>query len=522
MYLTYYNLEEMPFQINTDPKFIWLGKTHREALAFLKYGALFKKGSVLITGDLGTGKTTLVNVLLEHFDKNIITAYIANPIMEAPDFLNCIGNEFNIEMKFGDKEDFLVHLSRFLNKCDSENKKVILIIDEAHRLSQELLDLMQCLSDKKWQEKGLLNIVFVGQDEFIDIISDKKNLDLKQNITTNFHINPLKRSEISEYILYRLNIAGSVKSIFTAGAIDEIFSFSKGYPRLINIMCDHALLAGHAKGVNTIDRETIKECADELHLWAEKIDDRKRPDTLNTSKNGVPEAHLNNSSRKVGVIGVLVLALIILGFLYYHDKFGGNSSKTMRYFRKGLNGQTELTSKDTLQIRNSDKNIIPVSQNSKNSLEMISELQRKKPNATRSIATLNPMSEEKSVDDKSTASIHVQKKKLNGSEDKIRHRLYIIYLHYSNEEHKKLMDAIAVSFKKKGFRVLGIEKVNYQNSDIRYFHSEDRAGALILKKYLTQFIIPYNNLKNTNIKIKNLNQKYPNAKKGAIEIWLNF
>ena len=488
----------------------------------MKYAVRYNRGCVLITGDFGTGKTTFVNALIKSFDKDIITAVLANPIMEKLDFFYSIGKEFNVDKKFGSKEDFLIHFSHFLNKCDSQNKKVILIIDEAHKLGQENLELIQLLLNIKRQDKELLKIVFVGQNEFMDIISIKKNLTLKENITINLNINPLKRSEICEYILYRLNIAGSAKSIFTAGAIDEIFSFSKGYPRLINIMCDHALLAGYAKGVNTIDRETIKECADELHIWAEKIDDRNRPYTSNTSKNGVSEAPLNNSSRKVGVIGVLVFALIILGFLYYHDKFGERSRKTMRYFRAGLNGASKLTSKDILQIRDPNKNINPVGQNSKNFLETISELQQKKPNVTRSTATLKPMSEETSVDDKSTVSIHVNKKKLNGSEDKARHRLYIIYLHYSNEEHKRLMDAIAVSFKKKGFRVLGIEKVNYQNSDIRYFHSEDRAGALILKKHLTQFIIPYDNLKNTNIKIKNLNQKYPNAKKGLIEIWLNF
>lgn len=522
MYLSHYNLTEMPFQIGTDLKFVWLGKTHQEALAFLKYGALYKKGFVLITGDLGTGKTTLVNVLLDHCDKDIITAYVANPVMEEADFLSCIGNEFAIDMKFGDKEDSLKHLSRFLTRCNSENKKVILIIDEAHRMGQELLDSLQLLSNIKQQDKELLNIIFVGQDEFVDIISHKKNLDLKQKITTNFHINPLKQTEISEYILHRLNIAGGVKNIFTAGAIDEIYLFSKGYPRLINIMCDHALLAGHAKCVNAIHRETIKECADELHIWAEKIDDRNRPDTSNTSKNGGPEAPLNNSSRKFGVIEVLVLALIILGFLYCHNKFILHSSKTMRYFGEGLNGQTKLTSKDIFQIRALDKNINPVSRSSTYSLETISELQKKKPNITPSTATLNPLNEETPVDDKSTASIHVHKKKLSGSEDKTRRRLYTIYLHYSNEEHKKLMEAIAVSLKEKGFGVLGMEKVNYQNSDIRYFHSEDRAGALILKKHLAQFIIPYDNLKNTNIKIKNLNKKYPNAKKGLIEIWLTF
>ena len=522
MYLAHYNLNKMPFQINTDPKFVWLGETHQEALAFLKYGVLFNSGFVLITGDLGTGKTTLVNTLLERFDKDIITAKVANPIMEKLDFLYCIGNEFNIDIKCEVKEDFLTNFSRFLNKCNSENKKVILIIDEAHKLGQEHIDLVQLLSNIKWQDKELLNIVFVGQNEFVDIISNKKNLDLKQKITINFHINPLKQSEICEYILHRLAIAGSVKSIFTANAIGEIFSFSKGYPRLINIMCDHALLAGHVKGVNTIDAEIIKKCADELHLWVEKIDDRKKPATLNKLKHEISEEPPIKSSRKVKMISFSVLLLFIFGLLYYHGIFIEHLSKTKKYFRDSSNSQTKLTSKDIPQIRDSDKNINPVGQSTKNFHKTIFELQLKQPNVIKLANAVNPLNEERQVDYKATASNHAEETKFKGSKDRIQHFLYTIYLHYTNIENKELIEELAVLLKNKGFRVLGIENVDYQNNDIRYFHSDDRAGAFILKKHLTKFITHFGNLKNTNIKIKNLSQKYPNVQKGSFELWLNF
>ncbi len=522
MYLAHYNLTEMPFQIGTDPKFIWLGKTYQEALAFLKYGALYKKGFVLITGDLGTGKTTLVNVLLDHCDKDIITAYVANPVMEEPDFLYRIGNEFTIDMKFGDKEDFLKHLSRFLNMCNSENKKVILIIDEAHRMSQELLDSVQLLSNIKRQDKELLNIIFVGQDEFADIISHKKNLDLKQKITINFHINPLKRSEMSEYILHRLNIAGSVRNIFTAKAIGEIFSFSKGYPRLINIMCDHALLSGHVKGVNTIDAEIIKECVDELHLWTEKINDGKKSDTYNKLKHEVLEKSPSKPSKKVKMVIISVLALFFLGLLYHYDIFSEHPSSAERYFRESSNSPTLLTSIDIPQIKDSDKNISPVGHSIKNSRETIFNLQQKQPLIIRSATAVTPLHEKRRVDDKPTPSIHVKEAKLNGSKHGIQQCLYTIYLHYANIENRELMEELAISLKNKGFGVLGIEKVDYQNNDIRYFHRNDIDGAFILKKHLTQFITSYDKIKNTNIKIKNLSRKYPNAQKGSLELWLNF
>jgi hypothetical protein len=383
---------------------------------------------------------------------------------------------------------------------------------------------VQLLSNIKREDKELLNIVFVGQNEFIDIISNKKNLALKQKITINFHINPLRRSEICEYILHRLNVAGSIKSIFTASAIGAIFSFSKGHHRFINIMCDHALLAGFVKGVDRIDAEIIKECADELQLWTEKIDDdRKEQETLKKIKHDVArEPSIKFTGRIVKMIGFSVLALIIIIILYYPGKFGEHLSKDERYFRESSNGQTKLTSNDMPQIKDSDKTISPVGQDTKNSHETISELQQKQPDVTRLAPTQDSLNEERQGDHQPTTSIHVKETKLNGSEEGIQHGLYTIHLHYTSEENKELMEKLAILLKNKGFRVLGIAKVDYQNSDIRYFHKDDKAGAFIIKKHLTQFITPFPNLKNTNIKIKNLSKKYPNAQKGSVELWLNF
>jgi hypothetical protein len=174
------------------------------------------------------------------------------------------------------------------------------------------------------------------------------------------------------------------------------------------------------------------------------------------------------------------------------------------------------------QKKDSEKNISPVGQDTKNSHETISELPQKPPDATRLAPALNPLIEERQADYKSTTSIHVEKTKLNGSKDRIQHGQFTIYLHYTSDENKELMEKLAFSLKNEGFRVLGIAKVDYQNSDIRYFHSDDKAGAFIIKKHLTQFITPFPNLKNTNIKIKNLSKKYPNAQKGSVELWLNF
>ena len=286
MYLSHYNLKEKPFQISTDPKFIWFGEKHREALAVLEYGVIDNKGFLLITGDVGTGKTSLINALLKRLGNDFIVANITNPILEELDFFNIVADEFKINKLFINKADFLIHFSRFLNDCYSKKKKVILVIDEAHKLDQNLLEQIRLLSNIERQDTKLINIFFVGQNEFIDIISNQQNRALRQRISINYHLEPLKESDVKAYILHRLNVAGLGENIFNDHSIREIISLSNGYPRLINILCDHALLTGYVKGVKTIDEEIIRECANELFLKRENNDYPKNDPK--TTRGGIP------------------------------------------------------------------------------------------------------------------------------------------------------------------------------------------------------------------------------------------
>jgi len=517
MYRAHYSLKELPFQMNMDPKFIWFGERHKDILTVLKYAAVENEGFLLVTGDVGTGKTTLVNALLKCFDKNTVTANITNPSMEPRDFLDFVAHEFNIQIKSGGKRESLTVFRRFLNDCHSENKKVLLIIDEAHGLDQTLLNQIRRLSNIERQNKKLLNMVFVGQDAFVDLISKKKNRDLKQRITFSHHLNPLKGAEICEYIFHRLHVAGSVKSVFTASAIGEIHAVSKGCPRLVNMICDHALWAGYHKGVKKIDAKIIKECVDKLSLWNEKIDDGKAQENLETINQGsAKEPAINSFRRKFQYIAFATVSLMVLGLLYYPLKSGRHARDTEKY------GHSQSTSTDMPSIVDSNKEIGLVVRNTEKSRKTVSDLKQKESTATRLVSAGYPLNEEKQTDKMPTPPTYEKKVELNGSEDGIQRGMYIIYLHYSSEEKKELMEALAESLKNSGFGVLGIERVDYQKSDVRYFHKEDQPGALLLKNHLTQFIAPLINLKNTNIKIKNLSQKYPNARKGAIELWLNF
>lgn len=228
MYETFYNLKSKPFQITTDPKFLWLGEKHTEALATLKYGIMENKGFLLLTGDVGTGKTALINRLVQMIDVAAIVAKIPDPGLSSLDFFNFLAVEFKMDKTFDTKGGFLINLKKFLHDAYSSQKKVLLIIDEAQRLNYELLEQIRLLSNIELQNRKLINIFFVGQTEFKDTLIENKNRAVRQRIAVSYHIDPLSEAEANQYIKHRLKIAGATREIFRKDAIREISSFSSG------------------------------------------------------------------------------------------------------------------------------------------------------------------------------------------------------------------------------------------------------------------------------------------------------
>ncbi len=266
MYENHYNLKAMPFQITTDPRFLWLGEKHTEALATLKYGIMENKGFLLMIGDVGTGKTALINCLVKMIDVSAIVAKIPDPGLSSLDFFNFLAVELKMNKKFDSKGAFLIYLKKYLLKAHSLRKQVLLIIDEAQRLNHELLEQIRLLSNIELDNRKLINIFFVGQTEFSQMLLEERNRAVRQRITVSYHIEPLTETEVREYIKHRLKIAGTNKEIFSKDAVREIFLFSAGYPRLINIICDHALLTGYVSGLKSIDKKVIQECEKELRI----------------------------------------------------------------------------------------------------------------------------------------------------------------------------------------------------------------------------------------------------------------
>jgi len=285
MYLSHFGLKEKPFQISPDPRFLWLGETHKEALARLKFGIHDNRGFLLLVGDVGTGKTTLINGLLESLDENVLVATISDPGLEKLDFYNFLVRAFKIDKQFDSKGDFLVHFIHFLHKAKADNKRVLIIIDEAQRLDHEMLEEIRQLSNIETQTSKLLNIFLIGQIELNEALLETRNRALLQRITTRYNISPIPGKEVEEYIKFRLKVAGSEKNPFSAGAIRQVIAFSKCYPRLINVICDHALLTGFVKGKKKIDARIVKECAEDLSISVEKMDPAPKTGLLQTISN---------------------------------------------------------------------------------------------------------------------------------------------------------------------------------------------------------------------------------------------
>ena len=261
MYLNHFNLKIKPFQITADPKFLWLGDKHKEALARLKYGILQNSGFLLMTGDVGTGKTLLINCLLKEIGNKICVATVFDPGLEPLDFLNFISAEFSLNRVFESKGEFLIEFKKYLVDAHRQRKRVLLIIDESQRLEPATMEQIRLLSNIEMPHAKLINIFFVGQTELIISLSQDQNRAIRQRITMLYNLEPLTELETKVYIVHRLKVAGLNGNIFTDKAVGEIHTFSHGYPRLINIICDNALLTGYVKDLRQIDAALIRECA---------------------------------------------------------------------------------------------------------------------------------------------------------------------------------------------------------------------------------------------------------------------
>lgn len=297
MYTNFFGLNEKPFSITPDPRYLFMSERHGEALAHLVYGVTESGGFMQLTGEVGTGKTTLVRtLLLNRMPANADVAVVLNPQLSAREFLVSICDELHVIVPEdrGSIKALIDALNRHLLNAHSEGRRTILVVDEAQNLAPDVLEEVRLLTNLETSKQKLLQIILIGQPELRDLLDRNDLRQLAQRITGRYHLEPLTRDETAHYIEHRLKVAGALGEVFDAGAKREVFRLSQGVPRLINVICDRALLGAYSNEVRHINRRMVRRAANEV-----------------TGKTG-PASWLRWA---VPAFGIAAAAIIVTGFV---------------------------------------------------------------------------------------------------------------------------------------------------------------------------------------------------------------
>ncbi len=266
MYRKYFGLGEAPFSIAPDPRYLYMSERHQEALAHLLYGISGDGGFVLLTGEVGAGKTTICRCLLEQIPPNCDIAYIFNPKLTVEELLSTICTEFGVAYPAGRTtvKTFVDNINAYLLDAHARGRQAVLIIDEAQSLSVDVLEQMRLLTNLETNQRKLLQIILVGQPELAEMLARPELRQLAQRIVARYHLGALAKSEVAAYVRHRLEIAGAQQPLFPASLTGRLFSLSQGVPRLINVLCDRALLGAYLQGRERVDRTTLTQAAREV------------------------------------------------------------------------------------------------------------------------------------------------------------------------------------------------------------------------------------------------------------------
>jgi general secretion pathway protein A len=267
MYLAFFGLNEKPFSITPDPRYLYLSERHAEAMAHLLYGINEAGGFVQLTGEVGTGKTTIVRSLLAQAPKNAEIALILNPRMTAPEFLLTICEELGIgvpDSATQSLKDLVDILSQYLLRAHAGGRRVVLVVDEAQNLAPEVLEQVRLLTNLETNTQKLLQIILIGQPELRELLARNELRQLAQRITGRYHLSPLSTEETTAYVRHRLRVAGATADIFNRFALEEIYRLASGVPRVINVICDRALLGGYSLDRHRITAPLVRNAASEV------------------------------------------------------------------------------------------------------------------------------------------------------------------------------------------------------------------------------------------------------------------
>jgi general secretion pathway protein A len=273
MYLQFYGLRDIPFSLTPDPRFLYFTASHREVMANLHYGIQHGKGLIVATGEVGTGKTTVLRSIISRLDRSVLSSYIFNPGLTVPELYQHLAADFGLG-PYTTKSEMMIKLGKMLMMRHSRGMRTILIVDEAQGMSRDLLEEVRLLLNFETYTEKQLQIILVGQPELRNLLNSPDLRQLKQRISLRCEIKPLKADEVAGYIRTRLKVAGAMRpDFFTTDAIGLIYRASEGIPRLVNNICDNALLNGFATNTKTITADIISEVVESLDLLQPMIAD---------------------------------------------------------------------------------------------------------------------------------------------------------------------------------------------------------------------------------------------------------
>ncbi|MFH1081090.1 MAG: AAA family ATPase [Pseudomonadota bacterium] len=307
MYTAYFGLKENPFTLSPDPRYFYFSRQHREALNHLIYGITEKKGFIVVTGGIGTGKTTICRTLLANLDDAIESALIFNSAITDVELLETIHQEFHLSLNGREKtkKRYIDALNEFLLKCFAAGKNVVLLIDEAQNLSCDVLEQLRMLSNLETEREKLIQIVLIGQPELQDLLMSPALRQLNERITVRYDLRPFDRKSVPSYIRHRLAVAGAAEIVtFSVPACRLIYRYSKGIPRRINAICDRAMLVAYARGKQTVNWKTARDAIADI------------------GKNYLTrERGQHASGFLVLLIILMVFAAVLAGFIYSDSLF---------------------------------------------------------------------------------------------------------------------------------------------------------------------------------------------------------
>ncbi|MDH3439051.1 MAG: AAA family ATPase, partial [Betaproteobacteria bacterium] len=266
MYLSYFGFAEAPFSIAPDPRYLYLTRSHQEALAHLLYGVNGDGGFVLLTGEVGTGKTTVCRCLLEQIPGSCDVAYIFNPRLTVEELLSTICVELGIACPPDNTsiKVFVDCINAYLLDANARGRHTVLIIDEAQNLSAEVLEQMRLLTNLETNQRKLLQIILLGQPELAEMLAQPALRQLAQRIVARYHLGSLSKPEVGPYVRHRLEVSGTQRQLFPEALMGRLYRLSRGVPRIINVLCDRALLGAYTQGKERVDRATLAQAAREV------------------------------------------------------------------------------------------------------------------------------------------------------------------------------------------------------------------------------------------------------------------